>query len=173
MNVVSDSSPLISLGKLQALFLLEKLYGKVIVLHAVYEEVVGEGLEIYKDTFQVLTLIKNGVIVVETVEVEEALMRGLGRGEIETIVYALGKNVDLVLMDDLLARNEAKKRNLNVKGTIGVLYEAYKKGFLEWNKFQEIIQEIISRNDIWIHEDLCNHVLKRAKMLRIKNAEIE
>ena len=90
-------------------------------------------------------------------------MRGLGRGEIETIVYAVRKNVDLVLMDDLLARNEAKKRNLEVKGTIGVLYEAYKKGFLEWNNFQEVIQEIISRDDIWIHEDMCKNVLKRAK----------
>ena len=81
-------------------------------------------------------------------------------------LYALGKNVDLVLLDDLLARNEAKKRNLKVKGTIGVLYKAYKRGFLEWNKFQELIQEIISRNDIWIHEDLCKNVLKRAKIIQ-------
>lgn len=38
MNVVSDSSPLISLGKLNSLFLLKGLYGKTVIVKAVYEE---------------------------------------------------------------------------------------------------------------------------------------
>lgn len=52
MNVVSNSSPLISLGKLDMLFLLEKLYGRVIILQAAYGEVVVTGLkEERKDAF--------------------------------------------------------------------------------------------------------------------------
>lgn len=43
MKVVSDSSPLISLGKLNCLFLLERLYGKITIVRAVYDEVVIKG----------------------------------------------------------------------------------------------------------------------------------
>ncbi len=89
----------------------------------------------------------------------------MGRGEIETIIYASGRGADLVLMDDLPARIEARKRNLKVKGTIGVLYEAYCKDFLDWDSFQSVLQEIISRKDIWIHEELCKEVLAKARMV--------
>ncbi|MBU7012771.1 MAG: hypothetical protein HXS46_18975 [Theionarchaea archaeon] len=90
----------------------------------------------------------------------------LGRGEIETIVYASRKRADLVLMDDLLARIEVRKRNLKVKGTIGILYDAYCGNLLDWDNFRSVIQEIKSRKDIWIHEDLCKEVLDRARMLQ-------
>jgi hypothetical protein len=167
MSVVSNSSPLISLGKLDMLFLLKKLYGEVIVLQAVYDEVVVRGLkEDRKDAFQVVSLIEGGIICIENIDVgEDVLNEILGRGEIETIIYASRKRADLVLMDDLPARIEARKRNLKVKGTIGILYEAYCKNFLDWYNFQGVIQEIISRKDIWIHEDLCKEVLARAKMV--------
>jgi len=70
MNVVSNSSPLISLGKLDMLFLLEKLYGKVIIMQAVYGEVVVRGLkEERKDAFHVAALIERGIICIENIEV--------------------------------------------------------------------------------------------------------
>lgn len=165
MSVVSNSSPLISLGKLDMLFLLKKLYERVIILQAVYEEVVVRGSkEGRKDAFQVASFIKKGIICIENIDVDEdVLNKTLGRGEIETIIYASKKRVDLVLIDDLPARIEARKRNLKVKGTIGILYEAYRKNILDWYNFQDVIQEIISRKDIWIHEDLCKEVLARAK----------
>lgn len=165
MNVVSNSSPLISLGKLNMLFLLENLYGRIIILEAVYEEVVVKGLkEGRKDASCVATLIEDGTICIEHVEVEESVLNEmLGRGETETIVFASRKRIDLVLVDDLLARIEARKRNLKVKGTIGILYEAYCKNFLDWDRFQGVMQEILSRKDIWVHEDLCKAVLDRAK----------
>jgi predicted nucleic acid-binding protein len=72
MSVVSNSSPLISLGKLDMLFLLKKLYGRIIVLQAVYEEVVVRGLkEDRKDAFQVVSLIEGGIICIENVDVGE------------------------------------------------------------------------------------------------------
>ena len=165
MSVVSNSSPLISLGKLDMLFLLKKLYERVIILQAVYEEVVVRGSkEGRKDAFQVASLIKRGIICIENIDIDEdVLNKTLGRGEIETIIYASRKSADLVLIDDLPARIEARKRNLKVKGTIGILYEAYRKNILDWYGFQGVIQEIISRKDIWIHENLCKAVLARAK----------
>jgi len=163
MSVVSNSSPLISLGKLDMLFLLKKLYGRVIVLQAVYEEVVIQSPEEdRKNALSVMNLINDGTIRVETIEIgKDVLSETLGRGEIETIAYASKKGANLILMDDLLARIEARRRNLGVKGTIGILYEAYCKNFLDWISFQSVIQEIILRKDIWIHEDLCKEVLMK------------
>ena len=69
MSVVSNSSPLISLGKLDMLFLLKKLYKRVIILQAVYEEVVVRGSkEDRKDAFQVASFIKKGIICIENID---------------------------------------------------------------------------------------------------------
>jgi predicted nucleic acid-binding protein len=167
MNVVSNSSPLISLGKLDMLFLLEKLFGKVIIPQAVYEEVVVKGSEEEsKDAFHVAALIDQGIIRVEIVEMrEDVLDKRLGRGEIEAIIFASRKKADVILMDDLLARIEARERNLKVKGTVGILYQAYCENFLGWGSFHSVIEEIVSRRDIWVHEDLCKEVLERARTL--------
>lgn len=173
MNVVSNSSPLISLGKLDMLFLLEKLFGKVIVPQAVYEEVVVKGSEEErKDVFHVVALIDQGIIRIENVETrEDVLEKRLGRGETEAIILASRKKADVILMDDLLARIEARKRNLKVKGTVGILYQAYCRNFLDWSGFQSVMEEIISRRDIWVHEDLCKEVLENAKALKHQSKE--
>ena len=166
MKVVSDSSPLISLGKLNCLFLLERLYGKITIVRAVYDEVVIKGLREFEDAVHVESFVKKRTILVEDVYIHDEwsdLNKKLGRGEVETLVYASRITADLILMDDLLARIEARRRNFRVKGTLGILYEAYKKGFLELNNFENLIQEIILRNDIWIHKELCKNVLKKAK----------
>ena len=45
LKVVSNAGPLINLGKLKALPLLEKLYGKIYISREVYKEAVLEGIE--------------------------------------------------------------------------------------------------------------------------------
>jgi len=51
-------------------------------------------------------------------------MDWLGVGEREGISLAQEIGADLILLDDLPARNEAHKRQLNVTGTLGVLRAA-------------------------------------------------
>jgi predicted nucleic acid-binding protein len=57
---------------------------------------------------------------------------------------------------------------LNVKGTIGVITQACRTGLLGLNDVQSIIGTIISREDIWISEELCRRVL-----LKLKTADKE
>lgn len=169
MNVVSNSSPLISLGKLNVLFLFGTLYGEVIITKAVYEEVVVKGFEEgCDDAVLVEKCIRDKIIGVRNIQVGKEVVgldKRLGKGEIETIIYASRNDSDLVLMDDLLARIEARKRNLKIKGTLGVLYEAYRRTILKWDELENLIKEIISRNDIWIHKELCTNVLEKARTL--------
>jgi predicted nucleic acid-binding protein len=51
----------------------------------------------------------------------DALCRKLGRGESETIVLAVENSADIVVLDDHVARVEAVRSGLNVKGTLGIL----------------------------------------------------
>ncbi len=51
----------------------------------------------------------------------DALCRKLGRGESEAIVVAIEHSSDFVILDDYVARTEARRIGLNVKGTLGII----------------------------------------------------
>ncbi len=51
----------------------------------------------------------------------DALCRKLGRGESEAIVVAIEHSSDFVILDDCVARTEARRIGLNVKGTLGII----------------------------------------------------
>lgn len=90
----------------------------------------------------------------------------IDEGEIETIGLAIRINADLVLIDDWHARIEARNQGLTVKGTLGVLYSAYKSDLIDFKEFEDALREIAHRDDIWIGEDLCTKVLDAASASR-------
>jgi len=67
------------------------------------------------------------------------------------------------LFDDEKVREEAKARGLSIKGTLGVIVEAYRAGLLRFNDVENTIEAIIDREDIWISEELCHRVLRKLK----------
>ncbi len=87
----------------------------------------------------------------------------LDAGEKQALYLAQRDKADLVLFDDEKVREEAKARGLNVKGTLGVIIQAYRAGLLRLNDVQSIIGAIMSREDIWISEELCRRVLSKLK----------
>jgi len=87
----------------------------------------------------------------------------LDAGEKQTLYIAQREKADLVLFDDEKVREEGKARGLNIKGTLGVIIQTYHTGLLELNDVESIIEAIMSREDIWISEELCRHVLWKLK----------
>ena len=65
----------------------------------------------------------------------------------------------LVLLDDEVARSEARRVNLRVRGTSGVLAQAYREQILTLAQTELLIGEISARRDIWISAKLCEQVL--------------
>ena len=165
-GVVSNAGPLIALGKLNLLHLLGKLYCNVYIPNEVYKEVVINGIRFgYIDAFRIRSLIGDTLIV------KEATLARMGtfdvridEGEIETIELAIRIDADLVLIDDWNARVEARNQGLTVKGTLGVLYSAYKSELIDFKQFEIALREIAYRDDIWINEDLCMTVLGAASV---------
>lgn len=66
----------------------------------------------------------------------------------------------LVLLDDETARAEARRLKLRVRGTLGVLAQAYHAGILSFPEVELLLQEIAVRPDIWISARLCEQVLQ-------------
>ena len=65
----------------------------------------------------------------------------------------------LILMDDEVARTEARRSGVPVKGSLGILVQAHRNGLLSLERVELLIEEIAARPDIWIGAKLCAQVL--------------
>lgn len=164
MRVVSNSGPIIALGKLGLLDLLYHLYGQVYIPSAVHIEVVVRGSEHgYTDAHAARLAIQRGYLTVVTIEDAELpdgiSVLPLDMGEKQSLHLAIRDKADLILLDDIKAREEARMQGLTVKGTLGVMVQAFRAGKLQLSEVEALIQVIIARDDIWIAEELCRGVL--------------
>ncbi len=127
MLIITNTSPLIALERIGQLSLLPKLYGKVVRPQAVLTEI-EEG----KGKYGISDNLYNADWL-ETVKdpPEMNLRRELGAGETAVIALAVRDNADLVILDDLAARNVAIELGLSVSGTLGILLAAHKRGLLK------------------------------------------
>ncbi|MBU0701684.1 DUF3368 domain-containing protein [bacterium] len=168
MEVISNSGPLMALGKLNLLYLLKRLYGKVIISDSVYKETVTAGkIKGAQDALTIelfLTQNKWNPVEVNTKEIDpEIRLLRLDDGEIESIHLAMKISNSLILLDDEEARKEARRKGLKIKGTIGVLVEAYQRDMINLEELKLFLNEISERRDIWISKELCQTVLMELK----------
>jgi len=83
----------------------------------------------------------------------------LDPGEHELLALAQTMTDSLVLLDDEIARAEARRLQLQVHGTLGILVQAYRAQLLTFDHVELIIREIAARPDIRISAKLCQQVL--------------
>lgn len=163
MKAVVDAGPLIAPAKLGLVHLLGLLYDPVLVPDVVYQEVVTRGLELGQpDAYAVQMAVARQELVVvsvdlaETPTVQEAALQ---LGERAAIHLARLEAADWVLLDDQLARECALGFALHVKGTLGVVLEAYRQQRLTAREVELVFQAILDRDDIWINDVLARRVL--------------
>ena len=104
--IISNSSPLILLAKINKLNLLEKLYKKINIPYEVYNEVVITGK---KENYSDAALIEKYIdefILISPIKLEhkkelEKLKKILGSGESEAIMLCLQEKAKLLLIDNL------------------------------------------------------------------------
>jgi len=130
LKVVADSSPIISCARAGKLYLIKNVYSNIIIPPAVYKEIVIDGLGKPGDNE-----LKNSISV--WIEVKEPsdkstvsiLKRRFGEGESEAITLA--KELDFyLLIDEIRAINEARRRGINILSTLIMLLEAKKIGLI-------------------------------------------
>lgn len=167
MKAVSNASPLIFLGKLGQLGLLLKLYEQVTIPQQVYQEVVVAGRQIgAPEADAVDFLIRHDHIQVAQIAVpnpEPAWAGEIHAGETAAIRLCQQLSADLLLLDDARARSIARQCELTVKGTAGVLLDAFRRGFLTLAELELQMHTIQERSDIWIGDRLCRAVVEQAR----------
>lgn len=157
-KIVSNSSPLIILSKINYLHLLEKLFGEIIIPKAVYNEVIQDSKS-KKGSKEILELINSGTIQIKQVKninLVKSFRRDLDYGEAEVIALALEINAGLVLIDETDARNIADIYHLAKTGFIGILIKAHKKGLI--SNIQSILDLAINEG-FWINRKLYHKLL--------------
>lgn len=158
MKLVSNSSPLIALAKIEMLYVLDE----VVIPKVVFDEVTKPEKEYAKELHE---WGNDKVIEVKNRKAVEYLEMLIDKGEAETVVLAEELNADAVLIDDLKARKIAKFRGLKVIGTIGILLNAVDKGFI--NDIKPLLDELIKQK-IRISEELYEHALELANERKAK-----
>ncbi len=127
-KVIVNATPIISLALIGKLALLHELYGEVIVPSAVWEEVAIGGIGRIGAT----ELRQSDWIHVTSLQDPSRadLLFDLDRGEAEVIALAQELKADLVILDERLARRQAKRLRLAVTGTLGILIKAKQRGLI-------------------------------------------
>ncbi len=153
MIVISDTSAITNLFQIGEIHLLEKLYGEIIIPHAVKVEL--EAL-----TPQKKYLENNSWIKIEQPQNQELIIRlleNLDRGESEAIALAIEKSADYILMDEFRGRETARSYNLEVIGVLGILISAKKSGLIE--KVKPLLDKLMNEVNFFIHPKLYKDVL--------------
>lgn len=143
MVVVSDTTPIITLIKIDELKLLKDLFGKVYIPNDVYSELVID--EKYKD--ETIIIREAEYIVVEIIDNQnvEKIMKEttLDRGESAAIcLYEVKSEEKMLLIDERKGREVAKERNIKIIGTIGLLALALKKGIRTKKEIIGLVEQI-------------------------------
>lgn len=118
--VVSNSSPLIALERIEHLHLLPDLFEKVVIPSAVKLEVFGN---------RPLPEWAEEIAIKQALTPRMAAAR-LGPGEREAIALALELNAEELLLDDLAARRLATSLGVPMIGTLGLLLRAQQRGLV-------------------------------------------
>jgi hypothetical protein len=167
VKAVSNASPLIILGKLGQLGLLLKVFDQVAIPREVYSEVVINGLHLGSpDAMAVDFLVQQGRIQVVGIALPSPLpgwAAAIDAGELEAILLAQDQQPDWVIIDNAHARRAARQAGLAIKGTVGVLLEAFRRDYLAFQDLELLLQTIKSRPEFWISESLCDQALAQAR----------
>lgn len=146
MRVASNSGPLIHLAQVKALFILNELYSEVVITEEVHFEVVARGKEEgFADAVLIEDAIKSGRIkIVKRGGVADYARFGLHAAEAKVISLAVKEKFDLILLDDDAARELAMTLGLKVRGSIGVVVEAYRKKRISKKEALEFLNALAS-----------------------------
>lgn len=157
MIVVADAGPLIHLSLIGRIDLLPSIYGRVLIPDLVYQEVVtaGEGLAGSSETASAAW------IDIEPHDPNADLFRilrsQLDPGEAAAVWLASARRAEWVLSDDRQARLAAERLGIGVRGSLGILVEAKRRGLLTF--VGPLLRELQAQG-VWLSEGLISRILR-------------
>ncbi len=153
-KVISNTSPLLYLYRIEAIDWLPKLFDEVWTPDTVKNELLAERSKGYAvpdpADFKWLRIVNPKAMP------SEWLALDLGAGEIAAMALALENPEHIILLDDLLARRTAQAAGLHVWGTLKVLLEAKSQGLVA--KVEPLVTNL-SEAGLWVSAEVKQRIL--------------
>ncbi len=145
IDVVSNTSPLIFLQKINSLNLLKNCFRSIYIPEGVRNE---WGVKSIPSFISVHPISEFG----------ESYVKGaigrLHKGELETIQLAIELNCKVILLDDLLARRVAERKGFIPLGVLGVLKIACELELLTLDEVELKVSELINHHGLFITSNI-------------------
>ena len=160
-EVVSNASPLIYATKIGFLESLEKLYGKILIPPAVYNEVVEKGVEkkaadapvieeaVTKGFLQVVDLNERAKTEIKVL----TKTQGISIGEAEAIALAKQVKAQLLIMDERIGTIAAKVWGIKTVGLLGVIIEAMRQDVITFDELKTYYNRLMKTQFRLKHRD--------------------
>jgi predicted nucleic acid-binding protein len=157
-----------ALAKVDGLRALFRLFPRIVIPPAVFEETVVAGKRLGAPDAALLESCcfdGNLGLAVPSLPPLPVAQR-LGHGEEESIRLAIERRADWLLMDDYEARQAALASFLaagvktGIKGTLGVIVSAHQEGYLSQSEAIDRVNAMGQRLDVWVSQDLCRRVIE-------------
>lgn len=159
MVIVCGADPLIALAQVERLDLLLRLAGgELQISDGVWEEVVRRGVADDIVTAKLLhTLVHARKLRHHRIKLA-ADDPALALGEEQTLALAVQLNADLVLLDDPVARQAARAIGLKVRGSVSVLLESARCGYISDEQARTLAYRMATRAAAWIDPELVENL---------------
>jgi predicted nucleic acid-binding protein len=156
MVIVSDTSPIIALAVCNKLELLEKLFDRVCIPQAVYNELSVPGKP---EAEKIIEWARDKIVPIQNTAAVRALWLNLDPGESEALSLYWETAADYLLIDEKRGRTIAAGSGIKTIGTAGILLWAKHNGFISEVKPS---LDILVENDFRISDTLYRQILERA-----------
>ena len=150
MNVVSNTSPIIFLSKLDALYLLPQCFDNIAIPAGVSRELGEIVLPSYITITPISEAGRQYII---------GAVGALHAGELEAMVLSQETKSDYILLDDLAARRKATHQGLSVIGTVGIIALANAKKLLSAATTHQYYDALVGEHGLYLSAE----VLRRVK----------
>jgi len=172
--VVSDAGPLIHLAQISKLYLLKKLFNRVIITPNVKREAVDEGVKLgHADALIIGKAVEEGWVMVEgvpkrLVSASKRLAEGekISRVDAETLLFAREKRAE-VLVDEKALSNLARMFGLKTWNTWTVLLESLSRGYIEVSDIEAAIKELGEKRHK-LRKEQVEQILEAARLIAYK-----
>ncbi|MDX2099544.1 MAG: DUF3368 domain-containing protein [Leptolyngbyaceae cyanobacterium bins.59] len=127
MIVVSDTSPINYLLLIGQMDLLPRLFGQIMIPDVVRAEMLDPGAP---PILQQWILSSPSWLIIQDVPILDETLSALDSGEQAALTLAQSLPADLLIIDERLGRQIARDRGISTIGTLGILDDAGRQGWI-------------------------------------------
>ena len=169
--IISNSSPLILLARINKLGIIKEIYKKIYIPKAVYNEVIVRGKEEkYSDAFIIERAVDDFIFIRDLKEKNlresKKLNDVIGIGESEAITLAIQERASLLLIDNLEPRKIAEVKNIKCRSTPGIILEALHREKITVEEYKNSIIKLAEY--AWLSGDIVAYFLEQTNKSRRK-----